>query len=83
MYTPTGASTNPKHFDLNKNLNAFGTLIIYILFWNEIENWTWILKLKNKNWKLKLEITPKLLLNELIFPFRSLPLFNVLIRYMS
>ena len=28
MNTPTGASTNPKHFDLNKNFGAIGTLII-------------------------------------------------------
>ena len=26
--TPTGAWTNPKNFDLNKNLNLLGTLII-------------------------------------------------------
>ena len=26
--TPTGASTNPKNFDLNENFNLLGTLII-------------------------------------------------------
>ena len=43
--TPTGASTNPKNFDLNKNLNMN-------LIW--IETWNWNFKLETETWNLKL-----------------------------
>ena len=60
--TPTGASTNPKNFDLNKNLNMN---LILIETWNlnlklkhETETWNWNLKLKldtkTWNWNLML-----------------------------
>ena len=50
--TPTGASTNPKNFDLNKNLN----LIII-----EIEIWNWNLEFECQNlkfgiWNMEIEI---------------------------
>ena len=47
LNTLTGASTNPKKFDLNKNLNLF-----------EIGygNWNLKLKVENTNSKLKLKI---------------------------
>ena len=51
--TPTGASTNPKNFDLNKNLNMN---LIWIETWNwkfKLDNWK--LKLETWNWKLKIE----------------------------
>ena len=38
MHTPTGASINPKHFDLNKNLNAFGTVFPYFGVGTRLEN---------------------------------------------
>jgi len=53
--TPTGASTNPKNFALNKNLTMN-------MIWIETWNWNLRVKLENetRNWNLKLNLKTKL-----------------------
>ena len=67
LNTATGASTNPKNFDFEKNLNLIQIENVEHLNSNcalklriKIEDWNWKLKFEikiwNRNWKLKLEI---------------------------